>query len=101
MFSNTLCSAVPQRCPIKHRVEFPSVRLCGKIDHCASKEEVKGLRALRVRVAGPGRALARDVCSFARSLVRSPLFSIGHRLLWVRCPKKGCVNEEKGSVSEE
>ena len=37
-----------------------SVRLCGRIDPCASEEGVKGLRALGVRVPGPGRALARD-----------------------------------------
>ena len=42
--------------------EFPSVRLCGRIDPCASEEGVKGLRALGVRVPGPGRALARYGC---------------------------------------
>ena len=59
------------RCPIEHGEEFLSVRLCGKIDPCALEERVKGLRALWVRVPGPGWALARDGWMFVRSLARS------------------------------
>ena len=40
-------------------------------DPCASEEGMKELRALQVRVPGPGRALARDGHSFVHSLVRS------------------------------
>ena len=78
------------RCPTEQQMSYnrgESVHLCGKIDPCAPEEGVIGLRALGVRVPGPVRALAQDRRSFARTEGNSPLCSIGHCPLWVRCPK--------------
>ena len=65
---------------------------------------MKGLRALGVRVPGPVRALARDGRSFGRTDGNSPLCSIGHRPLWVRCPKgtkKNVIKKKKRDRKEE
>ena len=67
--------------------EFQSVRLCGKIDPCAQEEGVKGLRALGVRVPGPGMVTARDGRSLVRTVGNSPLCSIGLRPLRIFCAK--------------
>ena len=90
-----------ERCPTEQQMSYnrgESVRLCGKIDPCAPEEGVSGLRALGVRVPGPVRALARDGRSFGRTDGNSPLCSIGHRPLWVRCPKgtkKNVIKKKK------
>ena len=85
--------------------KFLSVHLCGKIDPCALEEEMKGLRALGVRVLGLGRARTWDVHldRWTDGRKFSPCFT-GHHPLWGRLQKrknKGGIEEKASDVRKQ